>query len=547
LDIGVKVEANDILERSEVKLYYRIYFNDTIPGTIEYDGTWTLLYTIPIPYAQFPEQSATPMIVKFPGPPISVSSYSARSEAIAFPPGVAHGGGNIVTTDTVAMSKGELQAIGIQNFTPISPQESFILTGTGQAGTVVMKNTFSGQALPGTQRLSNITLKKRLSQGSIDFTYKKPTTDISELANGEWSIAGANNVFLDYATADLEQDEHYTTYFAVQDGSQFDTDGAEDGEITDPTILGIRETPSNNNPSPSNPDDGYQPLPPSIQPTPSKDTKVADFKIVLAGTTYNATTQADGSLLFTVPYGTDITKLKLSFALPAGAKSVPASGSELDFTEPVIYTITAADGVTKQTYTVIVKAQSIASLIPEKGLVSSTGSDWKASVVINKDNTASFKVTVPFEIDLIPDRIAVQSTGLNNLKISLADEKGAIIKTYSTAQNPYALILEGVSASRSALNNSIIQSLTYWFSDSTEYKQTLGLKLGDMKITSEIDNSAPPVVSPDTPPVVLPVLPPETEPEKENKGSSSGGCNGTFGLVGLLLCFALLGLKRKEF
>ncbi len=60
---------------------------------------------------------------------------------------------------------------------------------------------------------------------------------------------------------------------------------------------------------------------------------------------------ASSTYTMTVPGGTDITAVKFTFAVPAGATAKPASGSVQDFTKPVIYTVTAEDGST-QTFTV---------------------------------------------------------------------------------------------------------------------------------------------------------------------------------------------------
>jgi hypothetical protein len=60
---------------------------------------------------------------------------------------------------------------------------------------------------------------------------------------------------------------------------------------------------------------------------------------------------ATSTYTFTVPFGTDITALRIGFTLPTGATAKPASGSVQNFTNPVTYTVTAEDGST-QTYTV---------------------------------------------------------------------------------------------------------------------------------------------------------------------------------------------------
>ena len=55
----------------------------------------------------------------------------------------------------------------------------------------------------------------------------------------------------------------------------------------------------------------------------------------------------------TVPYGTAVTALAPTYSISYGASCVPLSGSAMDFTYPVHYTVTAGDGKT-QDYTVIV-------------------------------------------------------------------------------------------------------------------------------------------------------------------------------------------------
>lgn len=66
------------------------------------------------------------------------------------------------------------------------------------------------------------------------------------------------------------------------------------------------------------------------------------------------TVTVDGTnIAVTVPFGTDVTNITPTFTLPAGATATPASGVAQDFSSPVTYTITAADG-TVVTYTVTV-------------------------------------------------------------------------------------------------------------------------------------------------------------------------------------------------
>src|SRR5690606_15340907 len=62
--------------------------------------------------------------------------------------------------------------------------------------------------------------------------------------------------------------------------------------------------------------------------------------------------EADHTIAITVPYGTDVTALTPTIT-HTGASISPSSGDAQDFTNPVAYTVTAAD-TTTQAYTVTV-------------------------------------------------------------------------------------------------------------------------------------------------------------------------------------------------
>lgn len=62
----------------------------------------------------------------------------------------------------------------------------------------------------------------------------------------------------------------------------------------------------------------------------------------------------NNSITIFVGPGTDISELKPEFTLTPGAAISPLSGTERNFNTPQEYTVTAADGVWKKTYTVSV-------------------------------------------------------------------------------------------------------------------------------------------------------------------------------------------------
>jgi len=60
------------------------------------------------------------------------------------------------------------------------------------------------------------------------------------------------------------------------------------------------------------------------------------------------------TVALTVPYGTNVTALVPTITLSAGATVDPLTGVAQNFTTPVIYTVTAQDGITTQAWTVTV-------------------------------------------------------------------------------------------------------------------------------------------------------------------------------------------------
>ena len=83
--------------------------------------------------------------------------------------------------------------------------------------------------------------------------------------------------------------------------------------------------------------------------------------------------QSAGTIKITMPYGTDLTSLKPEIALQNAVSVSPASGTAVNLSGPVTYTVTAEDGTTK-TYTVTatVAAQSTSDKLWE-GMLDNVG------------------------------------------------------------------------------------------------------------------------------------------------------------------------------
>lgn len=87
----------------------------------------------------------------------------------------------------------------------------------------------------------------------------------------------------------------------------------------------------------------------SCEPDSSDDASILSFKITNLNPEVEAQIDIQNSVIeFVVPYGTDVSALKVEIVLADGATCEPASGSIIDFTQEVDFKVTAEDGSTKQ-------------------------------------------------------------------------------------------------------------------------------------------------------------------------------------------------------
>ena len=86
-------------------------------------------------------------------------------------------------------------------------------------------------------------------------------------------------------------------------------------------------------------------------PVLSTETDILSFSIT--GATGAATiNSANFTIDIEMAFGTDLTDLSPTFALSAGATSIPTSGTSADYSSAVTISVTAEDGATKQDWTV---------------------------------------------------------------------------------------------------------------------------------------------------------------------------------------------------
>lgn len=117
------------------------------------------------------------------------------------------------------------------------------------------------------------------------------------------------------------------SYFDAGHGGIKNSEGTEINVILDDTVI--------------IPKGGEAPL--------SNKCEITSFKI---GTATGTIT--DTAIAVEVAHGTDVTSLKPTIVISEGASVSPKSGASKDFTNPVEYTVTAANGTSTKKYTVTV-------------------------------------------------------------------------------------------------------------------------------------------------------------------------------------------------
>lgn len=137
------------------------------------------------------------------------------------------------------------------------------------------------------------------------------------------------------------------------------------------------------------------------EPVVTKSSKKEISSLALSGISNTTSTfdQASNTYTFTVPIGTNIKSLVFTFTLPFGATSMPASGSTQDFTNPVIYTVTAEDG-SKQIIKIVVIVQT-APKSSQKQILSFSFDEISPVIkaVIN-ETTLEISAEIPSSINL---------------------------------------------------------------------------------------------------------------------------------------------------
>ncbi|GHT57844.1 hypothetical protein FACS1894109_10860 [Spirochaetia bacterium] len=154
------------------------------------------------------------------------------------------------------------------------------------------------------------------------------------------------------------------------------------------------------------------PLEPYIRaqtsPAPSPDKVITLFVITGPAAAVGDVDEAARTVTVNVPYGTDVTGMT-TFITHTGASISPGSGAPQDFTNPVPYTVTAADG-SQAAYTVTVNVGTLTSKEITAFSVKDTVTNiWYAGVVNEAAKTVA--IDVPYGTSLTNMDTAISHTG----------------------------------------------------------------------------------------------------------------------------------------
>ncbi|WP_379213329.1 DUF5018 domain-containing protein [Paenibacillus sp. GCM10012303] len=184
----------------------------------------------------------------------------------------------------------------------------------------------------------------------------------------------------------------------------------------------------------------------NVAASPTKEITVFSFASPAVTGTVN---EASRTISVTVPYGTDVTSLTPTIT-HTGASISPNSGVSRNFTSPVTYTVTAADGSTKS-YTVTVNVAAS----PTKEI---TGFSFATPAAIGTVNEASrtISVTVPYGTDVTSLTPTITHTGASISPNSGVPRNFANPVTYTvsaadgTTQDYVVTVTEGVQPAPAA-------------------------------------------------------------------------------------------------
>ncbi len=116
---------------------------------------------------------------------------------------------------------------------------------------------------------------------------------------------------------------------------------------------------------------------------------------------------ANGEVDITVINGTDVTALTPTITVSDGAEISPASGAEQDFTDPLVYTVTAEDGTTTKDWTVTVTVS--ATLSDLANIIEVELADMDSIIINDTDTTVTIYAPYGFGVTSVKPEFTVSA------------------------------------------------------------------------------------------------------------------------------------------
>jgi hypothetical protein len=434
-------------------------------------------------------------------------------------------GGMLINNGTVD-NYGAIENSGTFTNTTGTVNDYGTITGTAPSGAVTTASTVPQDftATPGIgQAALSWTALTNFGGGSSISKY--------EVTNDNWTT-----------TTDVTSGTTYT-FTGLTNGTThtFKVRGVNNQNVTLAEASATATPTGGGTPPPYNPggNGGGGTNPPAAPDTSASSTTISNGGITLAGVSYPIEKQSDGSWLIVVPFGTDLTSLAITFALPTGATCQPPSGSPQDFSGgPITYTVTSANGTKTEQYVVRVNAAPATVTPGDIVDASGGGSAWTLNAKRNANGSYGVALIAPTSgltsATRLPDGIYVvigNAASWSGVSLALLDAEGNVIAGYDNAPfsgrgagEPYRLRITGTVTDKAALEAISLSGIQFRYDDEPGviYEQNFALSvtfgaIGDVNVNVD-----------------------------EGNGSSrGGGCSTGAGLAGALVLLAGIAATRR--
>lgn len=181
-----------------------------------------------------------------------------------------------------------------------------------------------------------------------------------------------------------------------------------------------------------------------IDSPPNNAKAITEFKFISQDAT-GIITETTHTIAITVPYGTDVTSL-IPTITHTGTSISPASGETQNFTNPVTYTVTAADGSTQAYQVTVTPAINPAKAITAFNFISPV----TATGIITEANH-TITITVPYGTDVKSLTPTIIHTG-----VSVSPASGVA----HDFTNPATYTVTAANSSTQAYTVTVTQSIT---------------------------------------------------------------------------------------